>query len=401
MSRLLHPEASLCEASSAFLKLNGRRQCVVPFLLAILACLSFSAAGKAQVPGSDAIVAAAPQAQKTLEKGTAPTENPLAPIQSAIGNLHSPSLQALAGVLGLSPAQIGRQQFEDSSTGLEEISGLGEAGTPAVAVKWQRAGRGQNPQMESTPKVYLLSWDGKSWQASYLVVSSDALTLDVLPSEGNEASLFAVIIYRGITAVPYPVIFRFQDHHAALVWDGRADSSSYTGYNYGSVEFKKAGGSNVPVMVAAGQADPGLLMFPASQENTGRGFQVATAYLWKNGAYVPVRKEYTQNRDYLLYSFIAALHLHEYQQAYSLIDPGQFLRTKKPSLKLFRERIQNAWPEFIDDKIFEVPARQEIDLGSHAFVLKLGGGKMNVYEPTFTPGPNYRLTGLSRTESNY
>ncbi|HET7213008.1 MAG TPA: hypothetical protein VFL79_05435 [Terriglobia bacterium] len=398
---MLHPEASPCESSSSLLKLIGRRQCVVPFLLAILVCLSFSAAGQALVPGSDAAVAPAPQAQKTLEKGTAPTENPLAPIQSAVGNLHSPSLQALAGALGLSPAQIGRQQFEDSSTGMEEISGLGEAGAPAVAVKWQRAGGGQNPQVGSAPKVYLLSWDGKNWQASYLVVSSDALTLEVLPAEGSEASLFAVIIYRDVTAVPYPVIFRFQDHHAALVWDGRADSSSYTGYNYGSIEFKKAGGGSVPAMVVAGQADPGLLSFPASQEDSGRGFQVATAYIWKNGAYVPIRQEYTRNRDYVLYSFIAALHLHDYQKAYSLVDPGQFLRTKKPNLKLFRERIQNAWPEFIDDKIFEVPVRREMDTGGQTFVLKLGSGKMNVYDPTFTPGPDYRLTGLSRTESNY
>lgn len=403
---MLHAEWFRCGSLTSSLKFIVHRKCMVPFLLAILACLSFSAAGQAQVlaapfPESDVAVATAPQAQKSLDKGTAPTEDAVAAIQSAVGNLHSPNLQALAGALGLSPAQIGRQEFEDSSTGLEEISGFGEGGAPTVAVKWQRAGGAQNPQVESTPKVFLLSWDGKGWQASYLVVSSDALTLEVLPAEGSTASFFSVIVYHGVTAVPYPVIFRLQDHHAALVWDGRSDSSSYTGYNYGSIEFKKAGGGNVPVMVVAGQADPGLLTFPASHGDKGRGFQVATAYVWKNGAYVPFREEYTQNRDYVLYSFISALHLHDYQKAYSFVDPGQFLKAVKPSLKLFRERIQNAWPEFIDDRIFEVPARRGMDMGGYTFVLRLGGGKMNVYHPTFTPGPDYKLTGLARTESTY
>ena len=127
---------------------------------------------------------------------------------------------------------------------------------------------------------------------------------------------------------------------------------------------------------------------------------MATAYVWKNNAYIPLRTEYTHNRDFVLYSFIAALHLHDFKKAYSLIDPAQFLKTKKPSLKLFRERIQNAWPEFMDDRIFEVPARQELEPEGNLFILKLGGGKMNVYHPTFTAGPDYRLTGLARTISN-
>lgn len=346
-------------------------------------------------------MAAASQAETTLEKEAAPAEAAVAPIQTAVGNLHSPNLQALAGSLGLTSAQIGRQAFEDSNMGMETISGLGDGGTPSVAVKWQPAGEGQAPQAEGKAKVYLLSWNGRGWQASYLVDSSNALTLEVLPAPGSAASLFAVIVYRGLTAVPYPVVFRFQDHRASLVWDGRSDSSSYTGYDYGSIEFKEAGESNIPIMVVAGQADPGLLMFPAAQEQTGRGFQVATAYVWKQDAYVPLRTEYTHNRDFLLYSFIAALHLHDYKKAYSLIDPQQFLRTKKPSLKLFRERIQNAWPEFIGDQIFEVPARPGMDPGGYTFLLRLGGGKMNIYHPTFTPGPDYKLTGLARTESNY
>ena len=378
---------------------------MVSFLLAAMATLGLPAAGQSQTlagpfPASRVAMAVASQASTAPEKGPAPPVPTLAPIQEAIGNIHSPSLRALAGALGLSSAQIGQQAFEDSDIGMEAISGLGDGEMPAVAVKWQPAGGGQNSQMDGTPNVYLLSWDGKGWQASYLMASAGALTVEVLSAEEGAASLFTVIVYRGLTAVPYPVVFRFRDHHASILWDGRSDSSSYAGYAYGSIEFKKAGGGDVPIMVVAGQADPGLLMFSGSQEQTERGFQVATAYIWKNDAYVPFRTEYTHTRDYVLYSFISALHLHDYQKAYSLIDPGRFLKAKKPTLKLFRERIQNTWPEFIDDRIFEVPARPELEPDSHTFILRLGGGRMNVYQPTFTPGPDYKLTGLARTESN-
>lgn len=401
--QVLYPVWSRRVSSISSLNDIGCGRCFVPFLLAILA---FSAAGQTQTfaqtfPASQVAMAEVHQAGTNLGKESKPTVAGVAPIQLAVGSIHSPDLHALAGALGLSSAQIGRQAFEDSSIGMEDIRGLGEGGAPAVVVKWRLAGEGQTPETQSKPKVYLLSWDGKGWQASYLTDSSEALTVEVLPEEGSTASLFAVIVYRGLTAVPYPVIFRFQDHHASLEWDGRSDSSSYTGYDYGSIEFKKAGESDVPVMVVAGQADPGLLMFPSSQEQTKRGFQVVTAYVWKNGAYVPFRKGYTQNRDYVLYSFIAALHLHDYQKAYSFVVPGQFLETKKPTLKLFRETIQNAWPEFIGDQIFEVPSRPMMDPDSHTFILRLGGGKMNVYHPAFTPGPDYKLTGLARTESNY
>jgi len=56
------------------------------------------------------------------------------------------------------------------------------------------------------------------------------------------------------------------------------------------------------------------------------------------------------------------------------------------------------WPEFIDDKIFEVPARPEMDPDSNIFILRLGEGRINAYHPTFTAGPDYRLTGLERSE---
>ena len=348
----------------------------------------------------------APQIHATAEKGTnegiGPAESGpgLDAIQTAVGGIRSQDLQTLGRTLGFDPSQIGHQAFDGSSIGMEAINGLGSAGAPVVVVKWMPVGPGQNATAGVSPVLYLLSWDGKGWQASYLTVAGGALTLQVLPESVDAAQLFAVVVYRGMTAVPYPVIFRFQNHHATLVWDGRSDQTSYSGYNYGSIQFEKAGAGNVPVMIATGRADPGLLMFPSSSNESGRGFQAATAYVWKNDSYVPLRTEYSHNRDYVLYSFISALHLHDFKAAYSLIEPAQFLKTKKPSLDLFRERIQNAWPEFIDDRIFEVPARANVGPDGHIFILRLRDGEINVYHPTFTAGPDYRLTGLERTESH-
>jgi hypothetical protein len=381
------------------------------FALLVAAPPVFSFAGQTQghstlLPASIVTMAMAQQAQTSEEKGTdagnGSSASPagLAMIQAAVGGVHSTNLQALGGSLGLDASQIGHQAFEDSTIGMEAVSGLGDGGAPVVAVKWRPADKGQNVTAAGGLNLYLLSWDGKGWQASYLTSAGDALTLQVLPETGGTTPLFAVVIYRGRTAVPYPVIFRFQDHHAFLVWDGRSEATSYTGYDDGSIQFEKAGEGNVPVMIETGRADPGLLMFPSSAEETSRGFQAASAYAWKNNAYVLLRTEYTQNRDYLIYRFIAALHLHDFKTAYSLIDPRQFLKTKKPSLALFRERVQNVWPEFIDDRIFEVPARSEAGPGGHIFILRLRDGKMNVYHPTFMAGPEFRLTGLDRTESH-
>jgi hypothetical protein len=368
-------------------------------LLAVGAGLGGSSLCALSCPASVLTMTTAQQAG-TGVAGTSTSMAGATAIQVALARVHSPSLQALAGALGMTPAQIGQQVFEDSDVGMEALNSLGEGRASAVAVKWRPADQGQNMEAGGEPKLYLLSWNGEGWQASYLMLAADTLTLQDLPVAEGAEPLFSVVIYRGATAVPYPVIFRLQNHQASLVWDGRSDSTSYTGYDYGSVQFEKAGDASVPVMIAAGQADPGLLIFPASQEQTGRGFQVATAYIWKDNAYIPLRTEYTHNRDYVLYSFIAALHLHDFKTAYSLTDPGQFLKTKKPTVILFRETIQNTWPEFIDDRIFEVPVRPEMEPEGHTFILRLGDGKANVYHPTFTPGPGYKLTGLARTESN-
>lgn len=342
-----------------------------------------------------ALLSVVPQAETPEAKGAAVSAPKAAAIQAAIAGVHSPSLEALARALGLNVAQIGPRSFDDSTIGMETVSGLGPGDVPVAAVKWRPAA--PNASAETAPALYLLSWDGKGWEASYLTTATDALTVQVLPGSGDAGHIFAVILYRGVAAVPYPVVFRFQDHHALLAWDGRSDSASYTGYDYGSIQFKQAENADVPVMITAGRADPGLLVFPNSDQQSGRGFQAASLYVWKNDSYVPLRTEYTHNRDYLLYRFISALHLHEFKVAYSLIDAQRFLKTSKPTLKLFRTSIKNKWPEFIDDRIFEVPPGKGTGPDGYRFILRLGRGKVNVYHPTFTPGPQFRLAGLTRT----
>ena len=346
-------------------------------------------------PASVVSRSTSPQAETPVGRAAATSSPGLEAMRAAIGPVHTPRLPALAAALGLSSSQTGRQAFDDSTLGMETLSGL-EGGEPAAVVKWRAS---HDAQPEGEPDLYLLSWDGKAWQASYLVTAAHALTLQVLPVTGGTVPLFAVIFFRGIAAVPYPVIFRFREHQASRVWDGRSDTSLYAGYNYGSIQFEKAGSGDVPVMIATGQADPGLLVFPTSPEQGGRGFQAATVYAWQNDAYVPLRTEYTRNRDYILYRFIADLHLHNFKAAYALIDPQRFLKTDKPTLQLFSERVQDLWPEFLDDRIFEVPAEPEKGSGSHPFILRLRDDKMNVYHPTFTGGPDERLAGLERTES--
>ncbi len=352
------------------------------------------------VPASFVRMVASPQAETVPQQGATESPAALAAIQKAVEGVQSSTLQALGKALGMSQAQIGQQAFEDSDKGMEVVNGLNVGEARAVAVKWRPAPQRQDSPADIGPSLYLLSWDGKAWQPSYLTTAKDALTLEVLPSAEGSGTLFAVVIYRGVTAVPYPVVFRFEGHHALLAWDGRSDAASYTGYDYGSIQFEKAAGSDMPVMIAAGRADPGLLIFPVSSDKAGRGFQAATLYVWKNDAYVPLRTEYTENRDYILYRFIAALHLHDFKTAYSLVDPGLFLKSKKPSLSLFRERMQNAWPEFLDDRIFEVPANSQMEREGYDFILRLKGGRIDVYHPDFTAGPDYRLSGLERTESH-
>jgi hypothetical protein len=144
-------------------------------------------------------------------------------------------------------------------------------------------------------------------------------------------------------------------------------------------------------MVADGRADPGLLVFP---KTGSRGFDAQSVYHWTGNAFDPVKTEYTANRDFTLYRFIAALHLRDFRIAYSLTDPAKFLKTDKPTLEAFRKMIQDQFPEFLDDRIFKAP---ESGAAANTFQLNLED-KVYVYTPSFSGGTPFLLTGLGRQE---
>ncbi len=316
-------------------------------------------------------------------------------IEIALGNVHTPSLMRVAESLGITARQGRARSLVSSESAMEVIGDLDGDGVPEAVVEWNPPEKRGDASLAVEPGLYMLSWNGKAWQASHLMNVVNPFRLQVLPGSRGAARLVAVVVSEGVTALPYPVIFQFWNHAAQMLWDGRSDSSFYTGYDYGAVQFKAESGGGFPEMIASGRADPGLLVFPKDPQESSRGFDETTIYRWKDNAYVPVQTEYAQNADYTIYRFIAALHLHEYRAAYALIDPREFLKTAKPSLQLFRERVQKEWPEFLDDRIFQVPAGSAGSDG-HVFTLTLESGARYIYHPSITAGPRYLLAGLKR-----
>jgi hypothetical protein len=143
-------------------------------------------------------------------------------------------------------------------------------------------------------------------------------------------------------------------------------------------------------MIQSGRADPGLLQF---EPGGHRGFNATCVYHWDGQAYVPVRTEYSPGPDNNLYRFIAALHLHDFRSAYALIDPGKFLKTDAPSLEQFRQMIEENWPEFLDDRVFQAREADATSPDALAFELP---DKHYVYRPTLSHDGKFLLTGLER-----
>src|SRR5579884_2190308 len=121
-------------------------------------------------------------------------------IKAAIAGVHTPNIEALAAALGLKRDQIGRKAFEDSETGMAPLNGLGRDAGSIAAVKWRPQREAGTAQEEGAmPNLYLLSWDGNSWQVSYLTEAADTLTVQALPVAADTVPLFAVILFRGET----------------------------------------------------------------------------------------------------------------------------------------------------------------------------------------------------------
>lgn len=331
-------------------------------------------------------------------RGVAGQEEAFAFVRSAVGAVNVPSVQALAKAFGLAPADKSAKPFEFATESIKELGDLDGDGIPEVLLKWthpQGAGGKYPGQEEAVPTwaLFLLAWDGAHWNASHLMDGSETFT--VLTASGAVAQRIAVVVHEGATGVPYPVIFQLKDHTASLAWDSRAEESRYQGYDQGQVEFREVNGDGIAEIIASGRADPGLLRFPRRAK---RGFEARTVYVWDGKAYAPGKTEYSANEDYTLYRFISALHLHDFRAAYALVDPSTFLRTDKPSLEVFRQRVRDLWPEFLDDQIFEVRETGPTAPESYAFELNLKD-KNYVYQPTFSADSKHLLTGLERREA--
>ncbi len=310
-------------------------------------------------------------------------------LQSRLDAVASPDAAQLAKTLGVESAS--KEPPPDLTQNyLQDLGDLDGRGTSEYLLEWL-AGEALGAAEVASPdwSLFLLDWDGARWQALPLMSGYEPFALRVLPRMKRRERLIAVTVFVGVTRVPYPAVFRFQDHSAALLWDGRSDESRYEGYNQGRVQFRVAGGTLQ--MVADGRADPGLLVFPKAGV---RGFDAQSVYHWTGNAFDPVKTEYTANRDFTLYRFIAALHLRDFRTAYSLIDPAKFMKTDKPTLEAFRKMIQDQFPEFLDDQIFKAP---EAGAAENTFQLNLAD-KVYVYTPSFSGSTPYLLTGLGRQE---
>jgi len=282
---------------------------------------------------------------------------------------------------------------------LAPVGDLDGDGVPEMLLKWATpdvaVGTEVSPAPGSRPlwSVYLLSWDGAHWKASRLMIGVEDFTPILINLGAPVGHGLAVVISEGRSQIVYPVVFRVKDHMATLLWDAQADDSRYEPLLQGLVRFQER--VNAPTeMIVTGRANPGFLQVePRGQ----RGFQAHAVYHWDGKAFTPAKAEYSADQDYTLYRFISALHLHDYRSAYALVVPAEFLRPDSPTLDAFRHYIQDNWPEFLRDEVFEAP---ELPTGSpdeHLFVLSMPD-KRYVYHPVFSSDGKFLLTGLTRNQ---
>lgn len=326
------------------------------------------------------------------ESGAVSSEQ-TARVQALVDGVKSTDPRVLARALGVQ--LLSQSENPPSEEGfLMDLGGLSGKEIPQLALKWSAtpgAPPGTNAPEETTSawRLFLLSWDGQRWVASGMMSGHEPFTVRALPVLSGGGTLIAVVIFSPADAVPSPVVFLAKAHHASLAWDSRADESRYEGYRGGRVQFGVEKGTLE--MVETGRADPGLLVFSGRGP---RGFDARTVYVWEGGAFVPRRTEYSQNPDFVLYRFISALHLHDFRTAYGLVNARKFLQTDQASLKLFRQRMEDAWPEFLDDRIFEA---RDAGPADYAFTLHLRD-RVYVYTPAFEADAPWLLTGLQRAE---
>jgi hypothetical protein len=301
----------------------------------------------------------------------------------------------LAQALGASVKKQDEASRESSPIELIELGDLDGDGVSEVALKVLVVDTDQeDDQAQASPAslraLYLLSWDGTRWKASPLAAASENSQFKVLRLGKNTGHGIAVVNVIGEGAVPYPTIFQVREHEAAVLWDSQAGDSRYNALERGQIEFQDDAKLGQTDMIVTGRADPGLLQF---EPRGHRGFAARCVYHWDGEAYVPGRTEYSPGPDNSLYRFIAALHLRDFRSAYALIDPGKFLKTDAPSLEKFHQMIEENWPEFLDDQVFQ--ARETSPGSPDALAFELPD-KHYVYRPTLSNDGKFLLTGLER-----
>jgi hypothetical protein len=307
-------------------------------------------------------------------------------------------------VAALSKALHIGEKLEGAATGappntLVAVGDLDGDGVPEMLLKWAIPdvfeGAEVTPAPDSRPlqSVYLLSWDGARWKASRLVTGVEDFTpilINLGPPVGRS---LAVVIQEGDSQSAYPAIFQIKDHAATLLWDAQGDDSRYEPLLQGRVNFQDH--ADAPAeMIVTGRADPGLLQV---KPRGRRGFQTRAVYHWDGKAFIPAKTEYFADQDYTVYRFISALHLHDYRSAYALVVPAEFLKADAPTLDSFRHFIQDNWPEFLQDEVFEAPEPPAGSPDEHLFVLPKPDRRY-VYHPVFSSDGKFLLTGLTRTQ---
>jgi len=292
------------------------------------------------------------------------------------------NVAALAGAL---QAEVIQHASSGKGNALLSLGDLDGDGAPEMLLRWALPVPAWG--------LYLLSWDGMHWKASRLVVGVEDFAVSMINLEPSVARGLAIIVSDTPSQAAYPIVFEVKDHAASLLWDAEADDSRYQPLFQAQVSF--TGRSGAPAeLIATGRADPGLLQV---QPRGKRGFQARAVYNWNGQAFVPSKVDYSDSPDYTVYRFIAALHLHDYRGAYALVAPAKFLGTDSPSLDAFRQAIQNNWPEFLEDHVFEAP---EIAAGAtdpYAFLLVESDRRL-VYHPIFSADGKLLLVGLSRSQ---
>lgn len=310
-------------------------------------------------------------------------------IRAELHAVTTPDLRALAQALHAN-------EHTADAPAITPLRNLEGNGTPDLLLRWAApvtaAAVSAAPDSRPLWLVYFLSWDGSRWNVSRLLAGVDECTPAVINLGPPVGRALALVAQEGEPVNSYPVIYQVKEHAASLLWDGESDDSLYKALLAGTVNFRQPAHAAAQ-MVVTGRADPGLLQV---EPHGNRGFKVQMTYDWNGKAFKPARTEYVPNQDYTIYRFISALHLHDYRSAYAAVDPAKFLRSDAPSLDAFRRFIQDNFPEFLRDEVFEAPSEAAGSPDRHAFVLSTPSGR-NVYHPEFIDNGKFLMSGLTRT----